>query len=130
MPLSALALRLSRLAFLACLVAVMVLSLLPSSPEMPTTGWDKTNHLLGFAVLALLGCWSYPGHIRVILPALLGYGGLIEVLQSLTPDRFAEWGDLLADGMGIVIGWLLAWVLAARVRRRAAGAPAQQLPGE
>jgi VanZ family protein len=81
MPASALPWRLLRLAFLACLVAVMVLSLVPNSPEVPTTGWDKTNHLLGFAVLALLGCRSYPDRTRVVLPALIGYGGLIEVLQ-------------------------------------------------
>ncbi|RZA07387.1 MAG: VanZ family protein, partial [Proteobacteria bacterium] len=40
------------------------------------------------------------------------YGGLIEVLQSLTPDRSAEWADLLADGIGLGVGWLLARVSA------------------
>lgn len=39
-----------------------------------------------------------------MLLGLLAYGGLIEVLQSFTPDRMAEWGDLLADGVGLLIG--------------------------
>ena len=100
-------LRIWRLAFLACLVAVLVLSLVPSSPEALTTGWDKTNHLLGFAGLAFLGCHSYPRRAGAVLLALLAYGGLIEILQFLTPYRLAEWGDLLADALGLVLGWLL-----------------------
>jgi len=105
-------LRAWRLAFFVSLVTVLVLSLLPTGPEVLTTGWDKTNHLVAFAVLALLGCWSFPGRARATLPALLAYGGLIELLQSLTAYRFAEWADLLADGIGIVLGWLAVWLLA------------------
>lgn len=30
-------------------LAVLVLALMPTVPHMPTTGWDKTNHLLAFA---------------------------------------------------------------------------------
>ena len=33
------------------------------------------------------------------------YGGLIEVLQSFMPYHLAEWGDLIADGLGVVIGF-------------------------
>jgi VanZ family protein len=39
---------------------------------------------------------------------LLAYGGLIEVLQSFTPNRYAEIGDLFADGVGLAIGAVLA----------------------
>jgi VanZ family protein len=46
----------------------------------------------------------------VVLAALLAYGGLIEILQSLTPYRSAEWADLLADGLGLAIGLLVARV--------------------
>lgn len=34
-----------------CMLLVLVLSLLPPSPQLPTTGWDKSNHVLAFAVL-------------------------------------------------------------------------------
>ena len=97
-----------RLAFLVCLTGVLVLSLAPATPPALTTGWDKTNHLLGFAVLGLLGCRSYPDRTAAVLLGLLAYGGLIEVLQSLTPYRLAEWADLLADALGLVMGALLA----------------------
>jgi VanZ family protein len=86
------------------MLALLVLSLMPPSPHMPTTGWDKSNHMLGFAVLAVLGHAAWPLRTMSVLVGLLAYGGLIEVLQSFTPDRFAEWGDLLADGVGLLIG--------------------------
>jgi lipopolysaccharide/colanic/teichoic acid biosynthesis glycosyltransferase len=108
-----------RFAFLACMLAVMVLALMPPSPKMPTTGWDKSSQLLAFTVLALLGCWAYPSRTMAVLLGLLAYGGLIEALQWLTPDRPAEWQDLLANGLGLLLGWRLAtagW----RVRKRAA----------
>ena len=64
------------------------------------------NHALAFAVLAVLGRWSYPRSTAAVLLSLLAYGGLIEALQSLTPHRSAEWGDLLADGIGLALAWL------------------------
>lgn len=39
------------------------------------------------------------------MAGLLLYGGLIEVLQSFTPYRVAEWGDIIADGLGVIIGF-------------------------
>lgn len=97
-----------RIAFWACAVAVLVLSLAPVTTPMPSTGWDKTNHLLAFATLSFLGRGAYPGRMIVVLAGLLGYGGLIEILQSFTPDRAAEWADLLADGAGLLFGEVLA----------------------
>lgn len=94
--------------FWLALLGVLVLSLVPASPSLPTTGWDKTNHVLGFAILALLARCGYP-RLGIVGPlcGLLAYGVLIELLQSMTPDRFSEWSDLLANGIGIVVGLAL-----------------------
>jgi VanZ family protein len=92
-------------AFWICAAAVLILSLAPASPELPTTGWDKTNHCLGFFALAILGLSAYPRRIMVVMSGLLVYGGLIEVLQSFTTYRFAEWLDWMADGVGVVFGY-------------------------
>ncbi|OVZ59719.1 VanZ family protein [Pigmentiphaga sp. NML080357] len=105
--------------FWATALGILVLSLLPPATPMPTTGWDKTNHLLGFATLAALARFAYPGPAWPRLPGLLAFGALIEVLQSLTPNRSAEWTDLIADGLGIAIGWGLAWFATAGIQRRA-----------
>lgn len=100
-----------RRAFWLCALAVLVLSLIPQADRLPSTGWDKSNHLLGFAVLAGLGCLAWPSRAPGVMASLLAYGALIEGLQALTPHRWAEWADLLADALGVALGWLLAQVL-------------------
>lgn len=87
--------------------AVLFLALIPASAELPTTGWDKSNHLLAFGVLAYLGNKAYPQNSLKLSIGLIGFGGLIEVLQTFTPTRFGEWEDLVADGVGVLLGWLL-----------------------
>lgn len=94
-----------RRAFWLCALAVLVLSLIPTLPQMPSTGWDKSNHLLGFALLAVLGCLAWPGRAARVLLGLLAYGALIEGLQALTPYRFAEWAFFLAPSQRAVREW-------------------------
>ena len=93
------------LSFFGCALAVLVLALISAPPPMITTGWDKSNHLLAFAVMAWLGCKAFPQRVANTLLGLLAYGALIEILQSLTPTRSAEWLDLFADGLEILLGW-------------------------
>lgn len=111
-----------RYCFWICASGILVMSLAPPSIPMPTTGWDKANHALGFAVLGLLGQWAWPGRTAIVLTALLAYGGLIELLQSFTAVRNAEAVDLLADWVGLLVGAGLAFLLE---RLRPAGQGAQ-----
>lgn len=98
-----------RMLFAACALAVLVLSLLPPSVPEPTTGWDKTNHLLAFGVLAMLAARAWPGKGWQVMVGLIAYGGVIEWLQSMTTYRDASWLDLLADAVGIAMGMLLSY---------------------
>jgi VanZ family protein len=97
-----------RWAFAVCLVVVMALALVPPRFPTPTTGWDKANHALTFAFLAVLGLVAYPRRIAPVLAGLLAYGGTIELLQGLTDYRTAEWLDWGADGVGLAVGSMLA----------------------
>ena len=100
-----------RSAFWICVLAILAMSLMPPVPQMPTTGWDKSNHMLGFAVLAVLAHWALPGRTALALLGLVAFGGLIEILQSLTPYRQADFADLIADGAGLLVGEGLARLL-------------------
>lgn len=108
--------------FWLCAMAILVLSLLPPTPDMPTTGWDKANHAFGFALLAVLGGLAYPGrHVQSLL-GLLAYGAFIEVLQGLTSWRTAEAADLLADAIGLGLGALALRIYGAHRARHVASA--------
>ena len=100
-----------RVALVLLLVVVSYLALTPKPPEGFESGVDKVAHLLAFTSLAFSGYLGFRAsrgmHTALVL-GLLAYGGLIEVLQLFVPGRSSEWGDLLADGIGIVFGMGLA----------------------
>lgn len=95
------------MAFVTCVAAVLTLALMPAPPPALNTGWDKSNHLLAFGTLTWLALQAFPQRLKSVPLGLLAYGALIEILQSLTPSRSAEWLDLCADGVGILLGWAL-----------------------
>ena len=100
------------LAFIICLVSVLSLALMKHPPNLMDTGWDKGNHVLAFAVLTFLGRMSFPTQRLRLLLGLLAYGVLVENLQFMTGYRFSEYQDLLADVVGMALGYLLAMPLA------------------
>jgi VanZ family protein len=97
------------LPWLVATVAFMALT--PVPPQQMSSGWDKADHVLAFAALALAG-WLGHGATRrggaLVVVLLAGYGGFIELAQMLVPNRSAEWRDLLADLVGVACGTLLA----------------------
>lgn len=94
-------------------LAVVVLSLTPAPPTVDT-GWDKTNHLLGYGVLMW---WFYQAFTARLLWALmlLLLGALLELLQGLTGFRQAEVADMVANACGVGLGWLAAITPAGRL---------------
>ena len=114
-----------RTLFWGCVAVVLYLSLAPVSPELPSTGWDKSNHLLAFVALSVLCLQAYSPQRAWPFMGLLLFGALIEGLQSLTSYRSAEWADWFADLLGVIAGLGLhqigARYFARRSRRRAIG---------
>ena len=88
------------------LLAVAALSLMPA-PDIGVS--DKLSHLVTYFLLA--GWFSLLSVNRVALGwtvvGLIGYGILIELLQGMTAYRYPEWGDVLANGAGVLTGILL-----------------------
>ncbi len=99
-----------RWAFWSCALVVLVLSLMPGEKiPLPTTGWDKADHLLAYAAMAALGCLAWPGRILAVLVSLLVFGIVIEGLQAMTGYRSAEVNDVWAEVIGLGIGAGVAW---------------------
>lgn len=94
-------------AFWVCAAAVLVLALGPVPAQEPLTGWDKSNHVLAFFVLGVLGQLAWPERCKVLLLALAGYGLTIELLQMFVPGRHAHGLDLVGDALGLALAWLL-----------------------
>lgn len=71
---------------------------------------DKVQHAAAFLGLGgLLLALFERRHYAVACIALLVFGGAIEVAQYLMPyGRSAEWADLAADGLGVMLAALVS----------------------
>lgn len=110
-----------RCLFWVAVVAGIVLALWPA-PEHPEPWFpqaDKVQHGVAFALLVGLGWLGQLRPLARLCGGLLLLGAAIEVAQSFTATRSAEWADLLADSIGIAIGAFgAAWA-----QRRSSGLP-------
>ena len=93
-----------------------VVLLLPGGamPPVPTFDWfDKAAHFGAFLCLTVLTARSFralPLPPRPVLSAALitlAYAVSLELLQGLIPGRLVDVWDLVANGLGIVAGFLL-----------------------
>jgi hypothetical protein len=62
------------------------------------------EHLVAFAVLGALFSIVYPRHTLLVLLFVLAVAGLLEALQTLTPDRHGTLIDYLEKTAGGAIG--------------------------
>ena len=93
-------------------------TLTPSSGDLPTLPFtDKQLHAMAFGLLLLPTALLAPRAMLVAAPLALIYGGLIELIQPHV-GRTGEWGDLLADGIGIAAACAVA-MLVASLRHKA-----------
>jgi VanZ family protein len=109
---------------------ITVVCLVPSQ-ELPKLGIsDRTEHFLAFGAVAF---WFGSIMVRRDLPwvglAVVGFGGLIEIAQgAMGLGRHADWYDMLADTLGVLVGMALVltplgnwarWIEARVARARA-----------
>lgn len=109
-----------RYLFTVLLAVISWLALSAAPPATVSTGWDKANHSLAFAALAFSAVWAFwpqPSLWARLIAVLLAYGIAIEIAQSFLPPREADWHDVLADGIGILLGLVAAWPIVGLSRR-------------
>ena len=94
-----------RVLFWFALVGSYIAAVLPQDVA-PTIGTlsDKAHHVFAFVVLGLLLRLAYRINYWYGLLILIAYGGIIELSQYFTPDRCAEYKDIVADTIGTFIG--------------------------
>lgn len=96
------------------LLLVAYLCLRPSGAGEPLfLHADKWAHFLAFAALGVMFLALVERrHYGVVCAALLVFGAAIEVAQFLMPyGRSAEWWDLVADGVGVLVGLAASLVI-------------------
>ena len=92
------------------IVAIFYLSLTPSPPQIPVEQGDKIGHVLAYLGLMLWFAQMRPAW-RARAAWALGFvvmGIAIEFLQRETGYRSFEVADMVADAIGVALGWLLA----------------------
>ncbi len=110
-----------RTGFWLPLAVCTYLALTPSPPDAVSRVSDVVLHAAAFTYLTFALTLAHPGTSGVVAGAwMLGYGLLLEVVQSFEPARSAELKDLLVDLAGIAAGLILA---------RVAGTPSRRLLG-
>ena len=91
------------------MVTVTVLALLPVEHlQLPVFDWwDKAQHALAFAVLTGLALLLWPQWAGRVVLGMLAFGAGIELAQWAVGWRFAEWADLAADAVGVLVAWVM-----------------------
>ena len=90
---------------------VIYLSLIPAPPQLNDWDYgDKLNHLAAYAGLMY---WFAQAHTRLgarlwQAAGLVLLGVALEFAQGLSGYREFDGFDMIANGIGIVLGWLLA----------------------
>jgi VanZ family protein len=85
------------------LIAVAIACLMPA---LEIGVGDKFSHLITYFLLAGWFAMLARGRAALVwtLAGLVAYGMLLELLQGQTGYRFAEWGDVVANGIGALAG--------------------------
>jgi VanZ family protein len=96
-------------AFAAVAVLSLVVLFSPRAPSESTIpNLDKVVHAGLFLLLCATAWWRFAGH-RAVLPLVLLYGALSEVIQSVgLATRDGDVRDFTADAAGALLGWVLA----------------------
>lgn len=89
------------------------LSLASNPGDVFISVWDKFLHVLCWFVLtlSLRIAWLHWPWFLVGAFALFIYASVVELLQGLNPARDPSFADIIANGLGVVLGYLFAKLL-------------------
>jgi VanZ family protein len=100
--------------------AIVWLSVSPKPPGMPVPSADKTEHVLAYSVLMLWFALLYRRWRLQLAYALawIAMGIALEFVQRWLGYRYFDVLDMVANAVGVALGWALAGIIG-RTRRSA-----------
>ena len=111
------------LLFLAYALVITVLSLLPAEQAPALNIWDKLEHFTAYLLFMMLAFplghnhrWRLASGVGIV-----AYSIVVEYAQQLSPGRYTSIEDVFANSLGVISGYLLAWLVmycAMRMRSR------------
>jgi VanZ family protein len=89
-------------------LVIEYLALTPQPIEIIENFWDKQNHFVAFLVLYLLLGLAYRDFSTAKKVAVMGAIAFqIEIVQYFIPGRFFSLLDIVADGVGVILGMIV-----------------------
>jgi glycopeptide antibiotics resistance protein len=94
-------------------VAIVWLSLMRQPPTIDLEQGDKLGHFAAYGLLMLLFCMA---HVSTRARAMYATGFILmgiglEFLQGMTDYRTFDVFDMLANAVGVALGWTAVFVL-------------------
>lgn len=101
------------LGYVAAMLAVTVLSLIPQPQLDAPEGTDKALHLLAYGVIAGCGGLGFASWNRRILAGTtaIGIGIFLEIAQAAWAGRNGSVADALSNTAGVVLGLIGAYIV-------------------
>ena len=99
-----------KIQFSVYLFLILIGSSIPgkSVPTVFALTWDKLFHVIEYFFLGVLGYRAYENrykYIQIILPIFgIVFGCIDEIWQSFIPGRHPSYYDVIADGIGVILG--------------------------
>lgn len=102
-----------QLIFTGYVLLVIFLSLIPSAAISTGMHSDKLAHFLAYGVMGFLAYVSVESrHNKAYLFVfVIALGVVLEFFQLYLPGRSASFFDIIANTVGTIIGYLLAWAV-------------------
>ena len=87
--------------------AIVFLSLTPSPPDTGVEHGDKLGHLLAYGLLMFWFCFLYRYRYTRLAYGIgwIAVGIALEFAQGATGYRSFEVADMMANSLGVLLGW-------------------------
>lgn len=87
--------------------AIVFLSLTPRPPQIDVEYGDKLGHLLAYGLLMFWFCFLYRYRYTRLAYGLgwIAMGVALEFVQGATGTRSFEVADMIANSLGVLLGW-------------------------